>query len=55
MDALGRYFVVDGTTAATARSEELAAGVGPFIFINEIQWITLGVLSRALTLFAGFL
>ena len=55
MDALGRYFVVDCTTAATARSEELAAGVGPFIFIDEIQWITLGVLSRALTLFAGFL
>ena len=52
MDALGRYFVVDGTAAATARGEELAAGVGPFIFIDEIQRITLGVLSRALTLLA---
>ena len=55
MDALGSYFVVDSTTAATARSEELAAGVGPFIFIDEIKRITLGVLSRTLTLFAGFL
>ena len=52
MDALGRYFVIDGTAAATACSEELAAGVGPFIFIDEIQRITLGVLSRALTLLA---
>ena len=54
MDALGRYFIVDGTAAATACSEELAAGVRPFIFIDEIQRITLRVLSWALTLLASF-